>query len=369
MDVPEAILESLPSPCLVVDVAAVDRNIARATQLVEGTDIHLRPHFKAHKSTTLMLRQLAAGSCVGVTVQTSWEGLALARAGVPDILVAAPVVDPASLAEISEMVHLGELITVVVDDMAHLPLLESAARAVDGTIGAFIELDVGSGRCGIPLGDPKLVAIARAIEDSDRLRLRGLQAYEGFAVLREDAAVRDTLVGQVAAHIHAEVDRLQSAGHSVGVISGAGTGTAHASVKRRVHDELQIGSYVLMDSSYQAIGVPFEPAIACVARCVSRRDPAAAVLNAGLKALAVDHGLPRPAHPGLRTLSVSDEHTRVAVSDGIQLRVGDAVLIVPAHLDPTVNLHDTLFAWDAAAGRVDLWPVDARLASGSRYGA
>jgi D-serine deaminase-like pyridoxal phosphate-dependent protein len=100
VDVPQSVLERLPSPCLVVDVAALDRNIARAVGIVAGTEVRLRPHLKAHKCTTLLRRQLAAGGCAGATVQTSWEGLAAARAGVNDILVAAPVVDATGIAYI-----------------------------------------------------------------------------------------------------------------------------------------------------------------------------------------------------------------------------------------------------------------------------
>src|SRR6266536_2426491 len=75
--IPPDVLTELPTPCLVVDVAAAERNIGRAAEFCRGRDVALRPHFKAHKCTALMRRQLAAGGCVGVTCQTSWEALTL----------------------------------------------------------------------------------------------------------------------------------------------------------------------------------------------------------------------------------------------------------------------------------------------------
>jgi D-serine deaminase-like pyridoxal phosphate-dependent protein len=82
------------------------------------------------------------------------------------------------------------------------------------------------------------------------------------------------------------------------------------------------------------------------------------VLDAGLKALAVDDGPPVPVAPGLRVVGLSDEHARLAVAPGVGLEVGDKVLLIPSHVDPTVNLHDALFVYDGSA--LARWPVDGR---------
>lgn len=359
VDIPAAVLAELSSPALVVDLAAVDRNIARARRIASGAGVDLRPHLKAHKCTTLARRQLAAGGCVGVTVQTVPEAIAAARAGIEDILVAAPVVDPVAvraLAGLAEAVR----ITVVVDCVAHVRSLAAALEGRAGRLGVLIELDVGAGRCGVPFGSPVLLEVAEACRGESGLSLRGIQAYEGHASLRDDPAVRTTLVRQVARQIAEERARLEAAGHACGVVSGGGTGTLEASVAEHAHTEVQAGSYVLLDTAYDALGLGFEIAVACVARCVSRRDPTAAVLDAGLKALASDHGPSRVARPGWRILGLSDEHARVALPADDPLRVGDVVLVEPAHLDPTVNLYDRLHVWDAATGVLEEWSVDAR---------
>src|SRR3954447_17528225 len=89
---------ALPSPALLVDIAACDRNIARAAAHFAGGPVRLRPHFKAHKCTTLLRRQVAAGSCSGVTCATAGEAEVLAGAGFEDVLVANEVADPEGLA-------------------------------------------------------------------------------------------------------------------------------------------------------------------------------------------------------------------------------------------------------------------------------
>lgn len=359
MDVPVAVLAEVPSPALVMDLAAVDRNIRRARDVVVGRGVVLRPHLKAHKCTALLRRQLAAGGCVGVTVQTMHEASAAVAAGIDDVLVASPVVDPWALRTLADLASRARM-GVVVDHIDHVTLLARALDGLDASLGVLVELDVGSGRCGVPYGSPMLLAVADACRAQPRLELWGIQAYEGHASLRDDPTVRAGLVRQVAAQVRAEQGRLLAAGHAGAVVSGGGTGTLEASVAERAHTEVQAGSYVLLDTAYAAIGVPFELAIACVARCVSRREPTAAVLDAGLKALAVDHGLPRVARPGWRVLGLSDEHARVAIPADDPVRVGDVVLLEPAHLDPTVNLYDALHVWDASTGTLDLWPVDAR---------
>jgi D-serine deaminase-like pyridoxal phosphate-dependent protein len=361
MDIPAAVLAELSSPALVVDLAAADRNIARARDIAAAAGVRLRPHLKAHKCTTLVRRQLATGGCVGITVQTVPEAVAAVRAGIDDVLVAAPVVDPAALRALGGLAEAGR-ISVVVDCVAHVTMLAAAVEGRAGRLGVLIELDVGSGRCGVPFGSPMLLDVAEACRREPRLDLRGVQAYEGHASLRDDPAVRETLVRQVAMQVARERARLESAGHPCEVVSGGGTGTLEASVAVHAHSEVQAGSYVLLDTAYEAAGVGFEIAVACVARCVSRRHATAAVLDAGLKALASDHGPSRVARPGWRILGLSDEHARVALPADDPLGVGDVVLIEPAHLDPTVNLYDRLHVWDAARGVIEEWPVDARRA-------
>ena len=355
--IPPSVLEGLPTPCLVVDAAAASRNIARCAAFFAGQPAALRPHFKAHKCTTLMRRQLDAGSCAGVACQTSWEALVLARAGFPDILIANQVVDAAALDELAEAAAIARL-TVAVDDGAQVGLLAAAASRHGVLVGVLIELDVGAGRCGLPLGDPSLVPLAEQIARQDRLSFRGLQAYEGHAVQRDSRSVRATLVGQAADQVRRERARLAAAGFDCEIVSGGGTGTYDLAAAAGAVTEVQAGSYVLMDASYGKLDLPFEPALYCAATVISRHDTRA-VLNVGLKELTVELGMPAIQAAGARVTALSDEHAQVRLAlGGDGLAVGDKVLLIPAHVDPAVNLYDRLFAWDGR--EVTEWEVDGR---------
>src|SRR3954453_12055749 len=112
-----------------------------------------------------------------------------------------------------------------------------------------------------------------------------------------------------------------------------------------------------MDASYDELDLPFELALACRTTIVSRNGTRA-VCDAGLKALSAEYGLPRSLDPALEVIGLADEHSTLTVAPGSDLGVGDAILLIPAHVDPTVNLHAALHAVEAD-GSVHRWPVEA----------
>ncbi|MBV9133092.1 MAG: alanine racemase [Chloroflexi bacterium] len=358
--IPPETLARLPTPCLLVDLAAADRNIARAADYYAKAPVKLRPHFKAHKCTQLMRRQLAAGGCVGVTCATPHEAEVLAHEGFPRILVANQVINREGLRALSRAARQAQ-VSVAVDSLAHVNALTRTAAEQQVRFGVLIEIDVGMGRCGLPLGSDQLVPIARAIKASKRLDFEGLQGYEGHAVHKDDRALRRTMVWQAAQVLRAERARLEEAGFECQVISGGGSGTWDLAEETGVWTDIQAGSYVLMDSEYGSLNLPFEPALYCAATVISRRSSESGVLNAGLKELTVEGGMPRPVRAGLRVLGLSDEHARLAVAPGTSLEVGDTVLMIPGHIDPAINLHPALVVWEGG-GQLSLWPVDGRRA-------
>lgn len=357
IELPPSALDQLLTPCLVVDAGAASRNILRCASFFSGQRAALRPHFKAHKCTALLRQQVAAGSCAGVACQTSWEALVLAQSGFTDILIANQVVDEAALNELAQAAARARL-TVVVDHEAQVDMLARAAGRHRVPVGVLVELDVGAGRCGLPFGDPGLIPLAERIAGHESLSFRGLQAYEGHAVHRDSREVRATLVRQAALHIQHEQARLADAGFGCPVVSGGGTGTYDLAAQAGVLTEVQAGSYVLMDGRYRTLDLPFEPALYCVATVISRRR-SRAVLNVGLKELTAEYGMPVIQAPGARVTVLSDEHAQVALTGRHgALDIGDKVLLIPAHVDPAVNLYDRLLAW-TGTGFTE-WEVDGR---------
>ena len=250
-------------------------------------------------------------------------------------------------------------ITVAVDAPAHVQALEKTAVGAGASFGVLIEVDVGMGRCGVVYGSKALLDLAAEIRNLSHLEFLGLQGYEGHVVMREDRALRWTSAWQASETLRAERQRLEAAGFACPIVSGGGTGTFDVSSDAGVLDEIQAGSYVLMDSRYGALNLPFENALYCATTVLSRRSAEAGVLNAGLKSLSAEYGMPKSATPGIQVISLSDEHARLSVKPDLALAIGDTVLLVPAHIDPAINLHDAMVVWTGGSG-IELWPVDGR---------
>jgi D-serine deaminase-like pyridoxal phosphate-dependent protein len=357
MTFPPEFLAQLATPCLVVDRAAADRNIARAADYFAKRRAKLRPHFKAHKCTTLLRRQIEAGSCCGVTCATAYEAEVLAEKGFSNILVANQVIDPGGLAALARAGRRNRL-SVAVDALAHVHALEKTAAKAGIGFGILIEIDVGMGRCGVVFGSPLLLDLAAEIRNSPHLEFLGLQGYEGHASFREDRALRWVSAWQAAQTLSAERKRLEAAGFACAIISGGGSGTFDLAEESDVLDEIQAGSYALMDARYGSLGLPFENALFCASTLISRRSPEAGVLNAGLKAMSAEFGMPKSLTPGIQVISLSDEHARAIFKLEVKLAVGDLVMLIPGHIDPAINLHEALVVWTGSA--LELWPVDGR---------
>jgi D-serine deaminase-like pyridoxal phosphate-dependent protein len=200
--------------------------------------------------------------------------------------------------------------------------------------------------------------LARQIHAAPGLEFRGLQGYEGHAVLLPDRIERTGHVERAAALLAAERQRLIDASLPCELVSGGGTGTFDLAAEAGVLDEVQAGSYALMDATYGRLGLPFEQALFCRTTVVSRHGDRI-VLDAGLKALSAEYGMPAAVEPGLEVLSLADEHATARVPASCDLAVGDATLLIPAHVDPTVNLHPFLYV-ARDDGTCETWPVDGR---------
>ena len=335
-------MTALPTPCLVIDPDAVDANLAEAARQAGG--LRIRPHFKAHKCVPLLRRQLAAPGHAGVTCATAGEALVLARAGIGDLLVANEVIDPVAVGELAEAAALVDVL-VAVDSAAGLERARRGARAVD--------IDVGQGRCGLAPGDPLVVELARAAGE----RFAGLMGYDGHAQ-HLDAAERAASSAHVASVLAAERARLEAAGIAVEIVSGAGSGTLADAARAGVLTEAQPGSYVLGDADYGRLGLGFAQAVWCVATVVSRRGDTA-VLNAGLKHLSAESGL--PAVEGAEVVGIADEHLTLRVRGTGFAHRSTASASCPSHLDPTMNLHDAVVCGD------ELWPVEGRASVRERW--
>jgi D-serine deaminase-like pyridoxal phosphate-dependent protein len=221
------------------------------------------------------------------------------------------------------------------------------------------------GRCGVAPGEPAL-ALARAVAACANLRFAGLQAYNGRAQHVRSNADRRALIDKAAAAVRMTRALLEKNGIPCPTVTGAGSGTFMFEVESGAWDEIQPGSYAFMDADYAknewAAPLPrFEHALFVLATVMSRAKPDRAIVDAGLKASSVDSGMPAVwRRPGLTYALASDEHGFIDIASGaVAPALGEKLLLVPGHCDPTINLYDWYVC--VRAGVVEaLWPITAR---------
>jgi D-serine deaminase-like pyridoxal phosphate-dependent protein len=354
---PPATVLDIPTPALVVDVAALDRNIRRMAAFFSTGPCRLRPHFKAHKTPEIARRQLAADACTGLTCATVAEA-EVAASLCSSLLLANEPVGPGKCDRLAALASACEVI-VAVDSAAGLEEIAAAARRAGVMVGVLVDVNVGQMRCGVAPGE-EAVRLAQRAAATPGVALRGLMGYEGHLVALADRAEREARARAAMEALVATARLLRAAGLPCDVVSAGGTGTYDISGRIEGITEIQAGSYVLMDSDYGRLDVPFEQAFWVLGTVISRPDPRRCVADCGHKAVTKDHGLPTVRGvAGAVVTALNDEHATVALPAESAMQVGDRIYLRPSHTDPTINLHDVLYAIEGDRV-VDVWPIAAR---------
>ena len=362
-------LGDLPTPALVVDSKAFESNLATMSRTRPGPS--LRPHVKAHKCTSLAARQVAAGHHT-FTCATPREVVGMIDAGVGhEILLANETLDVSRLHSMSEAQRRSGIAVIVAVDSVET--LDAAAAA--GITHVLVDVNVGLPRCGCAPRDVRALTESALSRD---LVVRGVMGYEGHLMALTDREAQQAKVLESMKVLVDTFDEVQeSTGHDerCSIVSAGGTGTfdlydpSHPVLSRV--NEVQAGSYALMDTHYGALDLPFRQALFVVGTVISRtEDPSRpgssgswSVIDVGLKSLGMDHG--NPSVDGASVWFCSDEHTTLSFGDGPAPGLGYRVLVRPAHVDPTVAMHESMYLVDevtlgADARVLETWPVDLR---------
>ena len=348
-------LEEVDTPALILDLDAFECNLKVLVDSVKNHKVRIRPHAKTHKCPEVAKRQVALGA-VGACCQKVSEAEAMVEGGIANVLVSNEIVGAGKLARLAALARRAR-IGVCVDNAENVLALKSSGADVD----VYVEIEVGMKRCGVAPGAPA-VALARQIVESG-MRFAGLQAYHGRAQHLRTLQERRDVIAAAAEAVRTTKDLLQKSAIACPTVTGAGSGTYMLEVQSGAWDEIQPGSYAFMDADYArnewAAPLPrFEHALFVLTTVMSRPSAALAIVDAGLKASSVDSGMPGIwQRPGLAYSHASDEHGWV---EGTELpRLGEKLLLVPGHCDPTINLYDWYVC--VRGGVVEaLWAITAR---------
>lgn len=369
-DVPAAVgmdEADIQTPCLVVDLDAFERNIAKMRDFCAAKGMRLRVHGKMHKSADVARYQIDRGGACGICCQKVSEAESFARAGVMDILVSNQVRDPVKIDRLARLPKLGARTLCCVDDIDNVADLSAAAETHGTEIECLVEIDCGAGRCGV-VTSQAVVDIAKAVDAAPGLKFAGIQAYQGAMQHLDRYEDRKAKIDVAIDMVRDAVDALTAEGLDCDIIGGGGTGSYYFEAASGLYNELQCGSYAFMDADYGRIldkdgnridQGEWENALFILTSVMSHVKADKAICDAGLKAQSVDSGLPVVfGRDDVEYIKCSDEHGVIADPNGT-LKINEKLKLVPGHCDPTCNVHD----WYVGVrnGTVEtLWPVTAR---------
>lgn len=347
----------IPTPALLLDLPTMEYNIKKMADFFKDKEASIRPMFKTPKLVPIALRQLEAGAD-GITCAKLSEAEVLVKGGIKDILIANQVIGKDKISRLMLLLKTAD-VKVAVDDEIHVQSLSEAAQAAGLELGILIEVNVGLPRCGVK--PEEAVEIARLVDKAPGLSLRGIMGYEGHLVLNEDEKIRIDETKKSMGELVQAAESIRKDGMECKIVSGGGTGTYNITGEFPGITEVQAGSYVMMDTRYDKLDLGFKKAVTILSTVQSRALEGWAIVDAGVKAVSNDFGMPDLIGvPDTRLVLLSEEHGHL-YADGKDpgLSIGDKIELYPSHICTTINLHDRIYA---VRGEVveEIWPIEAR---------
>jgi len=362
-------LSQVDTPALLVDLDKLESNLQKLPlTLTSSKSVKIRPHGKAHKCPQLGLLQQSIGGCTGICAQTLSEAEAFVEGGLKDVFISNQVIGLKKLKRVAQLVHnYGASLSLCVDDKENIKEISNAASSLgpDISIGIVVEVNVGQERCGVEPGEPA-VDLAKDIFKYNNLKFLGIQCYQGWNQHIRLPKDRKAAVDEVVNKAELTLQCLQQAGIQCPLVTGGGTGTYPFEAASGVFTEIQPGSYALMDVDYNKnfetesdhLSAVFQQSLYVLSTIQSVSGGKRAVVDCGMKGVSLDSGPPQVLGlPSIEYSSGGDEHGILRPEPG--LKVGETVLLIPGHCDPTVNLHDWMIGF--RGDRVEsVWPITGR---------
>lgn len=350
--------KNLPTPALLIDLSALEFNLASMSRFFLQKSAKLRPHFKTHKCPIIAKKQMEYGA-IGITCAKLSEAEVLVDSGISSILIANQVVDPAKINLLAQLARNNQLI-VAVDQLDNLIRIGRAGQQAGSIIHVVIEVDIGLHRSGVQPGEPAL-RLAEAASHLPGIHFSGVLGYEGFTMFEVDRALREDQAVHAIRALVGTADLIRKSGILVEIISAGGTGTYDITGDYPGVTEVEAGSYVFMDARYNRLGLAFQQSLTLLSMVTSIHAPDRCIIDAGMKVLTTDNGLPEIiSTQGLKLQKLNEEHGIVEVDPvKIHPEVGMCVEIVPSHGCTTVNLHDRYYV--IKNGQLaDIWEISGR---------
>ena len=350
----------LDTPCLVIDKTKLVSNIKVMQDFAASKTKKVRPHAKTHKCIEICRLQIEHGS-IGISITKPSEALELAKANIKNLLITSPIVTTKKLATLAQIIKLAPETIVVTDSLANVEQLDSLAKQLQIQINILIDVDAGIGRTGVDFDTA--LELANIAHKKEYLNLAGIQCYAGhfqhIQNLTERKKVTQKLLNK-AGQLKTKIEKITGLKNLIQ--SGSGTGTYEIDCDIKSVNEIQPGSYTVMDKEYYDIdkSIVFQPAMTLLSTVISANQKSHITVDAGTKSIYKEATFPKIiSHNSLKYdwNGFGDEHGKIT---GKNLPVvGEVIEMIVPHCDPTINLHDKFYITENDIV-IDVWQIALR---------
>ena len=352
-------LQQLDTPSLWVDLNLMEENIRCLANYMRSAGVAWRPHTKGIKIPAIAHKLMDAGA-IGITCAKLSEAEVMAKGGIRDILIANQIVGPTKIARLVNLRRHADVM-VAIDDLENAAEISCAAEYIGVKIRALIELDIGMHRSGIQPGQETLV-FAREVSQLPGIILSGLMGWEGHVTRIEDPAEKQLHTENAVHSLVETADYCRGLGLELPIVSCGGTGSYRISANIPGVTEIQAGGGIFGDLTYEKWGAGTGCALFILSTVSSHTRADHAVLDAGRKAMNVEHSMPEVKDlPGAHISQINAEHCvlELPVEIGRQIMTGDKVNLIAGYEDMTLVLHDKIYG--VRGERVEVaWDIQGR---------
>lgn len=357
-------LSDIDTPAVLIDLAVMERNLARAAEYASTHGLRLRPHIKTHKIPALARRQIELGAS-GITCAKTTEALVMLACDPPDLLIAYPVIGRQKIARLIELARRVP-VTVALDSLDAARPIAEAARAAQVEIGVLAEMDVGLRRVGVPPGEAVLDLVLGLLS-LEGLRWRGLAFYPGHIKTLDEGGRAQ--LGSLREALWSTVSLLKARGLAPEIVSGGSTPLLWESHTLPELNEIRPGTYIFNDRNTVLSGAcTAADCAATVLVTVVSTAPDRIIVDGGSKTFSSDRLASSTevtfgevlGHPQLRFHKMNEEHGFIDLNGAPQsFRPGDRLRIVPNHICVAMNLHERVYGIEGDEVAAE-WRVEAR---------
>jgi D-serine deaminase-like pyridoxal phosphate-dependent protein len=329
------------TPALLVDLDAMEQNLQTMAKFFCSQSAKLRPHFKNHRVLELAARQIKHGA-IGITCARLWQAERLVNVGIRNVLIANEIAGESPLQRYVELSREAPVL-IAVDNAGVVKDMARLARDHKVELNVLVDVDLGLKRCGVQPG-ASAVALARTVVEHG-LAFRGIMGYEGHLQPLLPGPEKQSVVRQAMKALVDTGKQIEAAGIAIEIVSCGGSGDYSIAGAYPAVTENQAGSYLLMDTWYAPFAPDFKVALSVLATVISKTPGERIVVDAGVKALSGERGLPSvKGVAGLKLKALHAEHAPIEITEpGVNVEVGDKIEIAVQYHDGTIHLHHRMF--------------------------